>query len=156
MRTCYPTCPTRPEGRVLVHTQSDSPTSRHPTASVSPGHHSPLAALTGCSPPARRLPKLLESSQECSEDLDCHARLHIRRTETGRTHGPGAQVFPGRCRNLVRGFGANNELLAAWTNTDGSIPTQEIVFVPAAGTQVFAIVGNVQDFASTYGTVDVA
>ncbi|RPD67650.1 hypothetical protein L226DRAFT_577067 [Lentinus tigrinus ALCF2SS1-7] len=32
------------------------------------------------------------------------------------------------------------------------IPTQEIVFVPAAGTQVFAIVGNVQDFASTYGT----
>ncbi|RPD61531.1 hypothetical protein L227DRAFT_652301, partial [Lentinus tigrinus ALCF2SS1-6] len=57
---------------------------------------------------------------------------------------------------FVRGFGANNELLAAWTNTDSSIPTQEIVFVPAAGTQAFAIVGNEQDFASTYSAVDVA
>ena len=33
---------------------------------------------------------------------------------------------------------------------------QEIVYVTATGAQAFTIVGNVQDFAMTYGNVEVA
>ncbi|RPD53849.1 hypothetical protein L226DRAFT_526987 [Lentinus tigrinus ALCF2SS1-7] len=84
---------------------------------------------------------------------------------TQAAHGPpvsGANAFSAASNiavdyeSSIWRFGANNELLASWVNTDGSVPAQEIVFVPAAGTQAFAIVGNVQDFASTYGAVDVA
>ncbi|KAI0694094.1 hypothetical protein C8T65DRAFT_699081 [Cerioporus squamosus] len=51
-------------------------------------------------------------------------------------------------------FGGDNALVPSWVNTDGSTPTQQLVYVPSAG--AFAIVGDLEAFIANYGSVDLA
>ncbi|TFK79081.1 hypothetical protein K466DRAFT_606415 [Polyporus arcularius HHB13444] len=65
-----------------------------------------------------------------------------------------ASGLPVSYESNVWRFGADNELLPSWVNTDGSTPTQDIIYVVSAA--AFAFTGDVQAFIASYGNANLA